>query len=113
MYIYLYWRNAVKPESAKSLSWQWYFISMHMTDPRFYIGCSRTSVCKVLMNFLSFGFIMSWVIANFNKYKILKFMYIKISDEIKFLNRIYFSRIYFFSIKNFKVGQTICCNLQE
>ena len=91
------------------------FISMYMTEPRFYIGCSRTSVCKVLMNFLSSGFIMSWVTAQESSFNKLHFlMFIKISDGIKFLNQINICQeIYFFSVKNSKVGQIICCNLQE
>ena len=65
--------------------------------------------------FLSFVFIIRWVLvqeSNLKKYKILKF--IKISDGIKFLNQMFiFQELYFFSIKNSKVGQMICCNLQE
>ena len=61
------------------------------------------------MNFLSFGFIMPWVMAqesNFTKYKISKF--IKICDGIKFLNQMFiFQELYFFTIKNSQVGQKL------
>ena len=69
------------------------------------------------MNFLSFEFIIPWVLvqeSNLIKYKILKF--INISDGIKFLNQmIIFQELDFFQYKkkNFEVGQIICCNLQE
>ena len=69
------------------------------------------------MSFLSFGFIIPWVLvqeSNLIKYKILKF--INISDGIKFLNQmIIFQELDFFQYKkkNFEVGQIICCNLQE